>query len=240
MNQQSQITPYLYHSAEIRWFLPHPSDWETALDWFIGIESKKADQTQDFPAEKTLYINQIKREELRTDEYLIIPQCTTVGVKQRQGKLEVKAQIGISEKYLNGLISGDINFWSKWSHQPSEANKDLLKKDLQLSGEWLKINKVRYLLKLSQSKNKIIEVLPDEWPEKGCQVELTQVWAEGYPQKWTSLGLEAFGDTFQNMDTILTDSIHYFFSKREKFPMSLTSKYSMSYPDWLLLIQKNP
>lgn len=237
MNEQTDITPYLYHSAEIRWFLPPTTDWETALDWFIGNESKKADQTQDFPAEKTLYINHIKREELRTDEYLVIPQCTTVGVKQRQGKLEIKAQIGISEKYLNGLISGDINYWSKWSHQPSEANKDFLKKDLHLSGEWLKINKIRYLLKFSHSENMIQEVSPEEWPEKGCQVELTQVWAEGFAQKWTSFGLEAFGDTFQNMGISLKDAILFFLSKRNEPPMLLSSKNSMCYPVWLQLFQ---
>jgi hypothetical protein len=41
-----------------------------------------------------IFPNKIKREELRTDEYLIIPDVSSVGIKKRQGKLEVKAQIG--------------------------------------------------------------------------------------------------------------------------------------------------
>jgi hypothetical protein len=71
--------------------------------------------------------------------------------------------------------------------------------DLNLSGEWLKINKIRYLLKLARSKDGNIEISPVEWPESGCQVELTQIWAEDNLQKWTSLGFEAFGGSFQNM-----------------------------------------
>ncbi len=236
---QSDKKSYLYQSAEIRWFLPPSMDWEPILNWFIGDESKKTDLTIDLSAGNTLFLNNVKKEELRTDEYLIIPKCTTVGVKQRQGKFEVKAQIGTPEKYLNDLISGEINYWSKWSLQPSEANKDFLKNELQLSGEWLKINKVRYLIKLSKSEDRIIEVSPEEWPEAGCQVELTQVWEEGKTKIWYSLGLEAFGDTFQNMDTILKDSILFFLSKRKKTYIPLSTDYSMSYPDWLLLINQN-
>ncbi|WP_194974258.1 hypothetical protein [Aquiflexum lacus] len=235
MIEQTDIKPYLYHSAEIRWFLPPATDWETALDWFIGNESKKADQTLDLPAEKTLDINHIKREDLRTDEYLVIPQCNTVGVKQRQGKLEVKAQVGERVHYQNEHLSGIIDYWSKWSLQPSESNMSLLEKDLKLSGEWLKINKIRYLLKLSHSENGIRKVTPDAWPEKGCQVELTQVWAEGSDEKWTSFGFEAFGGTFQNMGSSLIDSMLFFVSKKRQPFFLLSFQNSRSYPAWLQL-----
>lgn len=232
MNTQKNNNPYLFQSAEIRWFFPPTMEWEFALEWFMGDEYKKNDHNAD-TISGGIFPNNIKREELRTDEYLIIPNCTSVGVKKRQGKLEVKAQIGIMEKYLNDPISGEINYWSKWSFQPSEANVMFMKDDLNLSGKWLKIYKVRHLLKLSRFKDVIIEILPEEWPESGCQVELTQIWAEDDMQKWTSFGFEAFGGSFQNMKDTLIDSGLFFLSKRKKHPLLLASETSMSYPEWI-------
>jgi hypothetical protein len=232
MINQHTIKPYLFQSAEIRWFLPPDTEWEFVLEWFMGEGYKKNDQFADNTLGE-IFPNNIKREELRTDEYLIIPSCTSVGVKKRQGKLEVKSQIGLPEKYIHDSISGEINYWSKWSFQPSESNTSIMEDDLRLSGEWLKIFKVRYLLKFSQLKDDIIEISPDEWPESGCQVELTRIWAENDLQKWTSFGFEAFGGSFQNMKKNLTDSIHIFLSERKKPSFLLYSDNSMSYPEWI-------
>ncbi|MCL6259907.1 hypothetical protein M3O96_12455 [Aquiflexum sp. TKW24L] len=232
MINQHPIKPYLFQSAEIRWFLPPTLEWEVALEWFMGDDYKKTDPIADNISGK-IFSNNIKREELRTDEYLIIPHCTSVGVKKRQGKLEVKAQIGTPEKYIHNSISGEINYWFKWSFQPSESNISIMKEDLNLSGEWFKIFKVRYLLKLSKVKNDIIEISPEEWPESGCQVELTQIWREGDLQKWTSFGFEAFGGSFQNMKENLTESILFFLSTRKKTSLILQTDNSVSYPEWI-------
>jgi hypothetical protein len=239
MNNYTKINPYLFQSAEIRWFLPASADWEISLKWFLGDDSSNASHTPKSISDKICNSKNIKREELRTDEYLIMPHCTSVGVKQRQGKLEVKAQIGMSEKYLNNSFSGEINCWSKWSLQPNNINLMALEKDLQDSGRWIKIHKTRYLLKLSLSENTIIEVSPEDWPEKGCQVELTQVRTDANSRNWISLGFEAFGGTFEKMEKNLKDSISFFFSKRNNPPMVLSSNNSMSYPLWLQIFQKN-
>lgn len=239
MNNHTKGNPYLFQSAEIRWFLPESADWEDSLKWFLGNDSNITSHIPKSISDKIWDRKNIKREELRTDEYLIMPHCTSVGVKQRQGKLEVKAQIGMPEKYLKDSISGEINCWSKWSLQPNNINLVSLEKDLQDSGRWIKIHKTRYLLKLSQSENNIIEVSPEEWPEAGCQVELTQVSTETNSGNWLSFGFEAFGGTFENMDKILKDSISFFFSKRNKSPMVLSANNSMSYPIWLQIFLKN-
>ncbi|SMD44403.1 hypothetical protein SAMN00777080_3024 [Aquiflexum balticum DSM 16537] len=229
----------LFNSAEIRWFLPPTEDWGAVLEWFLDKGTEKANQTMNSSAEVLHLFDNIKKEDLRTDEYLIIPQCTTVGVKQRQGKLEVKAQVGEKENYQNEHLSGIIDYWSKWSLQPSQTNLSLLEKDLQHSGEWLKINKIRYLLKLSHSENGIKVLPPDAWPEKGCQVELTQVWADGSDEKWTSFGFEAFGGSFQNLGHTLKDSILFFISKKNQPTFLFSTQNSLSYPAWLQFFQKN-
>lgn len=232
MINQKNTKPYLFQSAEIRWFLPPSMEWELALEWFVGGDYNKNDHIPETNSGE-ICLGNIKKEELRTDEYLIIPDCTSVGVKKRQGKLEIKAQNGIPEKYFHESISGEINYWSKWSFQPSESNIPIMEGDLNLSGEWLKINKIRYLLKFSKLKDDLLEISPEEWPESGCQVELTQIWAEDDLQKWTSFGFEAFGGSFQNMKENLIDSIHFFLSERKKPSFLLHSDNSMSYPEWI-------
>jgi hypothetical protein len=226
------IKSYLFKSAEIRWFLPPTIEWEIALEWFMGDFDKTNDHLSDIVSSE-IFSNKIKREELRTDEYLIIPDVSSVGIKKRQGKLEVKSQIGLNENYSDDSISGKLNHWSKWSFQPSQENENSMEDDLNLSGEWLKINKIRYLLKLARSKDGIIEISPVEWPECGCQVELTQIWKEGQTQKWTSFGFEAFGGSFQNRKATLIDSVLFFLSRRKNPPFLFETGNSMSYPKWI-------
>jgi hypothetical protein len=163
----------------------------------------------------------------------LIPDVFSVGIKKRQGKLEVKSQIGLNENYSHDSISGKLNHWSKWSFQPSQENENSMEDDLNLSGEWLKINKIRYLLKLARSKDDNIEISPVEWPESGCQVELTQIWKEGQTQKWTSFGFEAFGGSFQNRKDTLIDSALFFLSRRKNPPFLFETDNSMSYPKWV-------
>ena len=56
----------MLHSAEIRWFVPGQIP-QAVLDWFGAGHA-------------------LKPEEKRIDEYLMFPDCDTVGVKLRQGK----------------------------------------------------------------------------------------------------------------------------------------------------------
>jgi hypothetical protein len=233
MMNQDNPKPYLFQSAEIRWFLPPTIDGEYVLNWFLGIENIKSNNVFEERLLKHLP-NNIKKEDLRTDEYLVIPLCTAVGIKKRQGKLEVKAQIGIEETSKNESVEGKLNYWSKWSFQPSESIKNSMKDDLDLCGDWLKINKIRYLLKLARSKDGIIEISPEEWPESGCQVELTEIWKEGETQKWTTFGFEAFGGSFEDLKENLIDAILFFLSKRKKPVILFSQENSMSYPEWVL------
>jgi hypothetical protein len=70
MKTHNDIKSYLFKSAEIRWFLPPTIEWEIALEWFMGGFDKKNDHISDIVSPE-IFPNKIKREELRTDEYLI-------------------------------------------------------------------------------------------------------------------------------------------------------------------------
>jgi hypothetical protein len=51
----------LFNSAEIRWFLPPTEDWETALEWFLGKDIEKFNQTINSSSEVLFSIDIIKR-----------------------------------------------------------------------------------------------------------------------------------------------------------------------------------
>ena len=62
----------------------------------------------------------VKLERERNDDYLLLPGCDTVGVKQRQGKLEVKALVAGPSPFSLGAVVGRLDQWVKWSFEPSK------------------------------------------------------------------------------------------------------------------------
>ena len=67
----------MYFSAEARWFLPGPAG-DTAEHW-IGSGEYSTHQDE------------------RTDRYLLVPGCDTVGIKIREGNFEIKSRRGEPE-----------------------------------------------------------------------------------------------------------------------------------------------
>jgi len=83
-------------SVEARWFMAGPVPSE-AQHWFQRWELAP-------------------RTERRTDSYLLLPGITSVGVKLRDGKFEVKrrdADFGLTP--LGSRATGRLAFWRKWS-----------------------------------------------------------------------------------------------------------------------------
>ena len=86
----------------------------------------------------------VKLEQDRTDEYLLMPDCDTVSVKQRQGRLEVKALVAGPRPFSQGRVVGRVDQWVKWSFDPSEAIATQFKIELDQSGPWRRVLKKRY------------------------------------------------------------------------------------------------
>ncbi|MEI2689854.1 MAG: hypothetical protein V9H69_09100 [Anaerolineae bacterium] len=139
---------FFYHSAEIRWFLPDQGRNDQILNWFRLPDQELVVETQNYvllPDAAPF----VKQERERVDEYLLMPDCTTVGVKQRQGRLEVKALIAGPHPFSQGEVSGRVDQWVKWSFDPSNEIANLLEGELDQSGPWCRIGKKRYLQKYS-------------------------------------------------------------------------------------------
>jgi hypothetical protein len=85
-----------FQSAEIRWFWPGHAQWEVLLAWFTrqGRLPLVAETRQNVSQPDVGRL--VKQERPHTDDYRLLPNCQTVGVKQREGRLEVKALVAVA------------------------------------------------------------------------------------------------------------------------------------------------
>jgi hypothetical protein len=202
----------LLPSAEIRWFFQGTLSDEI-LNWFSPPEQERNLESE------------------REDQYLLLPECDTVGVKLREGKLEVKALISGPSRFTLGNIVGRTDQWIKWSFD----NKGLqaLKDDLLESGKWKEVQKERILRKFSTDSGVVREVSPKQkpFPVSGCNVELTSIKVNA-GQKWFSLGFEAFGPAAINER--LEKVVRSFFEGNGDMPgIPLSEIESLNYPTWI-------
>ncbi|GIK75066.1 MAG: hypothetical protein BroJett021_40540 [Chloroflexota bacterium] len=224
-------------SAEIRWFWPHQGQWDKALAWFTQ-------QGQlNVVAESPPYVRQpdaapfVKQEAPRTDEYLLLPNCETVGIKQRQGRLEVKGRVSGPRSFALDAVTGRTDQWVKWGLKPSQEITSKLESDLRQAGMWRSVEKQRLLQKYALLGDKVSAVSPDSWPNAGCNVELTLLHIDGNDNDWMTFGFEAFGESDPDHLMVLLDTtIRHFFAVHGPTPVALREADSFSYPAWLLTI----
>lgn len=143
-------------SIELRWFYPGKLP-EDISAWF------NADSLCQPP-------------EHRQDIYLLVaPDCDYMGVKLRQGRLEVKwrkAELGTIS--FGNLVEGKLEKWGKW------LCEDRTKESFQPQGvinksEWIRVQKMR-----------------QQHTQRDCSVEITQLGING--DFWWSLAFEAIGE----------------------------------------------
>ena len=202
----------VFYSSEIRWFFEGEPD-PASVGWFTASQLGR-------------------QEEPRTDEYLLLPGCTTVGVKVREGRFEVKAQTSQREpaQYGNG-VRGYEESWVKWSHGLDGGN------DAWLEGEdtWISVIKRRILRLYAIDGEQVDEVPVGQFIDgAGCQLELAKLTVPSSglaPEaRWWSICLEAFGAPGQTQDTLTVMAAH---ESLGDIAEVLTLEASMSYPLWL-------
>lgn len=198
-------------SSEFRWFLEKP---------FPGIEKwfeNRGITGKNIPS--------------RTDYYLIPGLENNLGIKLREGKIEIKIRIGepVKRQILTS-ISGFEETYQKWSFpldEPPPAFKELIS-DLK---NWLPVSKHRLALVMDDSGNPDLSKrfhAPGTVLRAGCQFEYTRIEVPG--KDYFTLGLECFGEPFAQPDLkILKD----FFGDAKLFFQD-----SMGYVDFLK-IQKH-
>ena len=235
-----------YRSAEIRWFLPGQSQKAKFLDWFKLPDQKLVVETENYVLQPEAPPF-VKQELERPDEYLFLPDCDTASVKQRQGKLEVKALVAGPRPFSHGDVVGRVDQWVKWSFTPSKQTlQDGTKLGQQLnlefdqSGPWCKVVKNRYLQKYSYDSGKVVAVSPDLRPETGCNVELTVIAVGSSAEPWITFGFEAFApaDRVMAIMAILDEAVKHFLAAHGPAPIQLDGRDSLSYSAWLAMLRR--
>jgi hypothetical protein len=113
---------------------------------------------------------------------------TSVGIKLREGKLEVKRRdIDFGFAPLGSRVTGRLALWRKWSFTVAGSDRTGAPDD-----DWISIEKKRRLRKYAiNGITGLTAADPDTFPEHGCSVELTEMKVRNV--EWWSVGLEAFG-----------------------------------------------
>jgi len=168
--------------------------------------------------------------EERSDLYLAIPQCEYLGIKLRQGKLEIKwreAEIGVLQ---SGELAGQSEKWLKWSCQ-SVPDTTLPEADLA-TGRWISVLKVRSQQRYQVFPDQSLTAVPLALSlHQGCSVELTRLSVTG--TAWWSLAFEAFGEHVDLVNILQTTAYHVL---QTYSGLKLQVQDSYAYPKWLSLV----
>ena len=199
----------MYSSCEIRWFFEGKIP-EEIFHWYLSIDK---DCQQQSP---------------RIDHYLKLPKENSLGIKLREGRIEIKKQ---NEKpsllKINEKVSGYSDCWEKWSFELNDPNP----LPIAVPGfkEWIAVEKKRQLFLFEVADGNCFVKNPHNGLLKnGCIAELTSLTVDNI-QGWT-IGLEAFGETSNMKNSLLVVCSHIF--SGQDCP-TFKEGNSISYPGWL-------
>ncbi|PSN10934.1 hypothetical protein C7271_25280 [filamentous cyanobacterium CCP5] len=195
-------------TTEVRWMRPGPLP-EGVSHWFRALAAVAR------PAES------------RQDRYLLLPDHADLGIKLREGRLEIKPRVAdLGVHSFGSKIVGRVETWQKWSFDLRQNPVEPL---VQLPARWIAVEKTRQIkaYRLGEGQS-LVPVPPIATGETGCEVEIAEIFA--FNQPWYSIGLEATGPAaeqesiLQRLASILQ-------------PLGrdglLTLEHSHSYPSWL-------
>ncbi|HCF25780.1 MAG TPA: hypothetical protein DEV81_00825 [Cyanobacteria bacterium UBA11049] len=183
-------------SFEIRWFYAGKLP-ATISDWF----------------EQNELGGKLQAPEEREDMYLYSPGCEYLGIKLRQGRLEIKwrnAELDIVR--LGEAVEGKLEKWAKWTCE--DPSQESFKPEAVLGkSSWVSVKKVR-----SQR-------LYDS-----CAMEIAQLSVKG--NDWWSLAFETVGAEDNKLEQLKNIATQPF----QTYNGSVQAQDSYAYPTWLSLV----
>ena len=203
----------MFETLEIRWFW-WCSEPGAAIAWFVGCgEGPEPEQ--------------------RTDTYLLLPGCETVGVKLREERFEIKALLRDDDG--PGPADGPqgiVQHWIKWSLTSCKLPCPVA--EMREAGCWQAVPKHRFQRPLGGPAGKGTTGSEDSWARsQGCNVELTCLESGPEAPCWVTLGFEAYGPR-EELPELLYRPVERFWREQRRPPaVRLTAENSFGYPGWL-------
>jgi hypothetical protein len=218
-------------TLEVRWFVSGPVE-ETGrgVEAWFRTRPIDGDRGRRAPIEWTPAPPAWRR-----DRYLVIPGHDDMGIKWREGRLEIKGrEAALGHRVLAPGIEGVCERWVKWSYAGASIERRFLELFRGGAAQGIVLVEKRRLQRCIRLDPGLgpIEVGRDAPRQRGINIELAQIRAGGSPHEahW-SLAFEAFpGDP--QMPEPFAQVVAGFL---EGCPaLRLAAERSMAYPRWLL------
>ena len=163
------------------------------------------------------------------DVYLLMPGCTDMGIKWREGTLQVKGRVeDLGTHRFGETHEGSVQRWVKWTYaEVPAAYRALFDADGGHGLETASVHKTRALRLVSLDSETPEEVVPGTVVERGVGFEMADIEWSGKP--YCSIAFEAFPDdsaTAARFEAVVGDCLR-------ELAATLPIDASMSYPDWL-------
>lgn len=209
----------MYLTLEVRWFYPGPLPGRI-------VETLQARSCLPalLPA--------------RQDHYLLLEGEPALGIKLREGNVEVKRRLEVPQEIEIGPGAiGRVARWRKWSFplaRDRAAGATTVERLLVPASSWVAVKKERRLERYRLAGSAQAVPVPLEAgaetaaAETGCEFELSRVWAAG--EEWWSVCFEAFGEGPGLGQALLAVAAKVL---GPGWPVALEVEQSWSYPAWL-------
>jgi hypothetical protein len=215
-------------SHEVRWFFPgEVARFPELQDWIKTAKPFVDEGQVAAPAAEG-------RLDDKPDVYLLVPGADDIGIKWREGQLQVKGRMarrGLQR--FGSRFYGAVEVWAKWSYQGGDIKRAFEGWFGASAATWetVDVRKTRTLRKVRlDSRRKFVEVSKDAYPDRGLGVELTDLEIGG--QRYCSLGFEAFPDDTEMADSF-TAVVNAWLDDLAKTHAVLAEHQSMGYPEFL-------
>jgi hypothetical protein len=173
----------------------------------------------------------------KPDAYLIVPGAADMGIKWREGQLQIKGlECSLGTQKLAGSFEGKVERWIKWSYEGKsvEAAFSPWFNFSNATPRIVEVHKTRCLRKvrLNPFAAMAIEVDSKTLIDRGGALEVTDLRVGA--QAFTSVAFEAFpNDSGMHGDFSLF--VNAFLGKLSA--VELDESNSMSYPAWLQTLE---
>ncbi len=220
----------LFTSREVRWFVDGGREENGVLvDWFCNVAQAGSDKPSPTPDWQGRLDDQ-------PDVYLLVPAAIDMGIKWREGLLQIKGRTRDCGSTGFGPHAGHVECWAKWSYRglPPPWRELFGSEGSQPGIARVEVRKRRLL--------RAFRFEPDGWAaeadttmqaRRGVNAELTEVSAG--ERRCLTLGFEAFPD-----DEIVAARFDAFVSTfLASLETRLDADASLSYPAWLSRLDRD-
>lgn len=210
-------------SIETRWFFEGGADGQPQLrQWF--------ETCAPFPRRGDVGRPQWQgRAGGQPDVYLRMQGCTDMGVKWREGSLQIKGRVAdLGARRFDERHEGRVQRWVKWTcTEVPAAYRALFEIDGDCGLETAAVHKTRGLRLISLDSDRPEEVAPGTVLVRGVGFEMTDIELNG--GRYCSIAFEAFPDDAATAGSF--DAVVAGFVRELAAPLPVDA--SRSYPEWL-------